>query len=139
MKYKNSNLMVVVLYFAIVFFPFMALASGYFAYSEYLIGNNGDMVKLSLGGLLFSFLTPFGFKLFRFVKLEYTLNNKAIVVSNGENRESYIWEKEMTVKDSETLQLFWLYTSDGKTIAMVDYKMPGFYEFRDFINTKINP
>jgi len=137
MKFKNSKGIAALLYFAIVFFPLMSLASGYLAYEEYLAEESEDIVMLVFGTAFFGFLSPFGFKLVKFVRLEYTLTDDGIEISNGAVRKTYAWDKQMKIKDSSFLQLFWLYSPDNKAIAMVDYMMPGFEEFREFIKSKV--
>ncbi len=137
MKFKNSTGLIVLLYFAIAFFPLMSLASGYLAYSEYMAGQNEDLLMLSIGFAFFGFLSPFGFKLLKFVRLEYTLDDQGIRISDGKHEYSYKWSTEMKVKDSGFLQLFWLYSPENRVIAMVDYMMPGFDKFSHFIKSKV--
>jgi hypothetical protein len=137
MTFKNSKGLIALLYLAIAFFPLISLASGYLAYSEHMAGENENIFMLCVGFVFFGFLSPFGFKLWKFVSLEYTLTDECIEISNGKSKEVYAWVPEMKVKDSSFLQLFWLYSVDKRAIALVDHMMPGYEEFSTFIKSKV--
>lgn len=137
MVYKNSPWLIGLLYFAILFFPAMALFGGYLAYDGYLSKESEHVWTLAFGALFFGFLSPIGFKLSKFVRLAYRLNDEGIEIFRGEVSEFHPWSHTMRIRDSSSLQLFYLYGDNGKTIAMVDYMMPGFSEFSTFIKARV--
>ena len=137
MKYKNSKTLKWLLYCAIVFFPVMSVMSAISGYETIQEEGFRRGSVLVFGAIFFGYLTPIGIKLRKFINCEYELSDEGIKIVNAQGDIFLPWSEHMRVKDSAFLQLFWLYDEGGRPVAMVDYMMPGFEEFSNFIESKV--
>jgi hypothetical protein len=136
--YKNSKVIIWGLYIAIALFPAATLMYGYMAYDLYISKEEGPIGIYIIAIFMFGWLSPFGFKLFKFVESEYILSDAGITIKTGDVTKSYKWSPAMSSKESTSLQLFWLYGENGNVLAIVDHKMPGYCEFSKFVKSKIS-
>ena len=137
MKYRNSSTIKWLLYFAIFFFPVMSVLSAIYGYEEVQAEGLRKGSVLIFGAFFFGYLTPIGIKLRKFIHYEYELSDEGIKIINSQGDKFLPWSKNMRVKDSAFLQLFWLYSEEGRPVAMVDYMMPGYEEFSSIIKSKV--
>ena len=134
----NPTWLRVVLYLAIVMFPVLSVSMFSFSLDEY---RSNEITK-SLGylflGLSVGWISLYGFIIYKYVAVKVSYDADGFTVELKKVVNKYSWNDISQVKDYTVAELLRLYDDNGKTILVLDYKMPGFSAFQMVMHKHMN-
>lgn len=134
----NPTWLRVILYFAIVMFPVLSVSMFSFSLDEY----RANEITKSLGylflGLSVGWISLYGFILYKFVPVKVKYDDEGFTVELNNIVNKYSWNDISKIKDYSVAELLRLYDDSGKTILILDYKMPGFDVFQEAMYKHLN-
>ena len=128
----------VILYLAIVLFPMLSIYMFILSLGEF----QANEISKSLGYLFLAVsvgrISLYGFIIFKYVPVKVNYDDKGFTVALNNNVNKYSWNDIGQIKDYTVAELLRLYDDKGKTILVLDYKMPGFDVFQGAMHKHMN-
>jgi len=121
----------VILYLAIVFFPVLSIYMFILSIGEY----QADEITKSLGYLFLAisvgWISLYGFIIFKYVPVKVNYDDEEFTVELNNKVNKYSWNDISQIKNYTVAELLLLCDDNGKTILVLDYKMPGIDVFQE--------
>ncbi len=125
----NPAWLQIILYIAILGFPFLSGCMFYLAYEAFAKSSiSGAVIFLFLGAGV-AYISYFGLLYAKFVSAKVAFDESQFTVEINGSKRSYDWSEIASVKNHQRAQLLQLIDSTGATIYVVDHMTPGYKLF----------
>ena len=134
----NPTWLRVTLYLAIVLFPVLSIYMFTLSLDEF---RANEIIK-SLGYLFLAlsvgWISLYGFLIYKYVPVKVKYDDEGFTVELNNTVNRYSWNDISQIKDYTVAELLRLYDGTGKTILILDYKMPGINAFQEAMHKHMN-
>lgn len=134
----NPTWLRVILYLAIILFPVLSIYMFALSLDEF---RANEIIK-SLGYLFLAlgvgWISLYGFILYKYVLVRVNYDDAGFTVELSNKVNKYSWNDIGDIKDYNVAELIRLYDNNGKTILILEYKMPGINTFLEVMQRHMN-